>query len=103
MGTLATQAVGVGDVAPDFTLPSTSGESIRLSDYRGKSEVVLFFYPKDDSPVCTAEVCSFRDNYEVFRAAGAEVIGVSSDSLDSHRRFAERLHWLPSRTQRASP
>lgn len=85
-------ALRVGDPAPDFELPSSTGEMVRLSDYRGKSEVVLFFYPKDNTPGCTVEACSFRDSHEVFREAGAEVIGVSSDSPESHRRFAERFH-----------
>ena len=67
---------------------------MRLSDFRGKSEVVLFFYPKDNSPACTMEACSFRDSHEAFREAGAEVIGISSDSEESHRRFADR-HRLP--------
>ncbi len=89
---MASQSVGVGDVAPDFTLPSGDGGSVSLSDFRGKSEVVLFFYPKDNSPACTAEVCSFRDSYEAFREAGAEVIGVSADSVDSHRQFASALN-----------
>jgi peroxiredoxin Q/BCP len=84
-------AVRIGDPAPDFELPSPTGETVRLSDYRGKSEVVLFFYPKDNSPACTVEACTFRDRYEAFREAGAEVIGISSDPADSHRRFAERF------------
>ncbi len=87
----AHQAVGVGDLAPDFTLPGSTGEMVSLADFRGKSEVVLFFYPKDNSPACTAEACSFRDSHEVFKEAGAEVIGISSDSEGSHRRFAKRL------------
>jgi peroxiredoxin Q/BCP len=65
---------------------------VSLSQFKGRAEVVVFFYPKDDSPACSTEACSFRDSYEDFRAAGAEVIGISSDSLESHRRFAERLH-----------
>ena len=81
----------VGDVAPEFTLPKANGEMVNLSDFRGQSEVVLFFYPKDNSPVCTAEACSFRDSYEMFRDAGAEVIGVSADSSQSHGRFAARF------------
>ena len=85
------EALRVGDLAPDFELPSSTGATIRLSDYRGKSEVVLFFYPKDHSPACTLEACSFRDSHEAFREAGAVVIGISSDSADSHRRFAERF------------
>ena len=85
------QTPRVGDPAPDFTLPSATGEMVSLADFRGKSEVVLYFYPKDNSPVCSAEACSFRDRYEAFRDAGAEVIGVSSDPLESHQRFAQRL------------
>jgi len=81
--------VKVGDTAPDFTLPSQSGASVSLSDFRGKS-VVLYFYPKDDTPGCTKESCAFRDQYEVFQNAGAEVIGVSADSPESHQRFAAK-------------
>jgi peroxiredoxin Q/BCP len=88
---MAETPVRAGDPAPDFTLPDAAGRPVRLSDFRGRSEVVLFFYPKDDSPVCSAEACSFRDSHEAFREAGAEVIGVSADSADSHRRFAGRL------------
>ncbi len=86
--------IQIGSPAPDFALPSSTGELIRLSDFRGKSEVVLFFYPKDNSPACTAQACSFRDHYETFREVGAEVIGISSDSETSHQRFA-RLWKLP--------
>ena len=87
----AQPAIGVGDVAPDFTLPSATGEMVNLSSFRGKSEVVLFFYPKDNTPGCTAEALAFRDSYEAFKEAGAEVIGISSDSEHSHRGFAQRL------------
>lgn len=86
--------VEVGDTAPDFALPSQSGDIVRLSDLLKKSAVVLFFYPADHSAGCTAEACAFRDSYEVFKAAGAEVVGVSSDSIDSHQRFADN-HRLP--------
>jgi thioredoxin-dependent peroxiredoxin len=84
------RAVSVGDQAPDFTLPSQSGEPVRLSDRIGKGVVVLYFYPRDNTPGCTAEACAFRDSHEVFAEAGAEVIGVSSDSADRHAAFAGR-------------
>lgn len=87
-------AIRVGDPAPDFTLTSSAGEPVRLADFLGKSEVVLFFYPKDETPGCTAEACSFRDRYEALRDAGAAVIGVSGDSDASHRGFAAK-HGLP--------
>jgi thioredoxin-dependent peroxiredoxin len=86
--------IGVGDKAPDFTLPSQSGEQVRLQDRLGERVVVLYFFPKDGTPGCTAEACAFRDSHEVFVDAGAEVIGVSSDSVDSHVAFAGR-HELP--------
>ena len=76
--------IKVGDRAPDFTLPSQSGEPVRLSDRLGERVVVLYFYPKDDTPGCTAEACAFRDSHEVFAEAGAEVIGISSDSAVRH-------------------
>jgi peroxiredoxin Q/BCP len=93
---MATQVKGVqvGDQAPDFTLPTQSGEQVSLADYRGSKVVVLYFYPKDFTAGCTKEACSFRDNYEVFSEAGAEVIGVSSDSAAKHGEFATK-HSLP--------
>jgi len=81
--------VKAGDRAPDFALPDADGKEVRLADLRGKP-VVLYFYPKDDTPGCTKEACSFRDQYEDFRDAGAVVIGVSSDSGESHKKFAEK-------------
>lgn len=87
-------SIGVGDQAPEFALPSHDGSTVKLSDYRGKKHVVLYFYPKDETAGCTAEACSFRDNYEDFKDAGAEVIGVSSDSEKSHQSFAKH-HRLP--------
>lgn len=84
----------VGDEAPDFTLPSQEGIDMTLSQFRGERNVVLYFYPKDGSPGCMAQACSFRDSYEVFMELGAEVLGVSSDSVKSHRKFAE-THLLP--------
>lgn len=89
-------AVQVGDLAPDFSAVAADGTTIRLADYRGRKAVVVFFYPRDFSPVCTAEACAFRDAYEDFVAAGAEVIGISSDSEESHRNFG-RDHRLPFR------
>jgi thioredoxin-dependent peroxiredoxin len=88
------RGVQVGDKAPDFTLPAQSGEQVRLSDQLGSHVVVLYFYPKDFTSGCTAEACAFRDQYEVFSDAGAEVIGVSSDSVDKHAGFAGK-HKLP--------
>ena len=87
--------VAIGQPAPDFTLQSTKGET-RLSDFKGKKSVVLFFYPKDDTPGCTAEACRFRDTHDVFAEAGAEVMGISTDSVASHEKFASK-HSLPMR------
>jgi thioredoxin-dependent peroxiredoxin len=84
----------VGDSAPEFTLQSHTGQQVALADYRGKNVVVLYFYPKDESAICTKEACSFRDSYEDFVQAGAVVIGVSSDSAESHQAFADS-HRLP--------
>lgn len=86
--------IKVGDEAPDFSLKTATGETVRLSDFRGKKNVVVFFYPKDETPGCTVEACTFRDNYDAFQAAGAEVIGISGDSEESHARFATK-HKLP--------
>jgi thioredoxin-dependent peroxiredoxin len=88
------RGIGAGDKAPDFTLPSQDGEQVRLSDRIGQHVVVLYFYPKDNTRGCTAEACAFRDSYEVFTEAGADVIGVSSDSVDRHAAFAAE-HNLP--------
>lgn len=84
-------SVKVGDEAPDFELPEEGGDKIKLSDFRGKKIVVLYFYPKDNSRGCTKEACAFRDNYEQFKDAGAEVLGVSSDTLESHGLFSLKL------------
>lgn len=84
----------VGDRAPSFTLPDQDGKPFRLEDALAKGPLVLFFYPKDDSPGCTVEACSFRDASGEFLQAGAVVAGVSSDSSASHRRFADK-HRLP--------
>ena len=86
--------VQVGDTAPDFTLTSQSGRQVSLAGFRGSKVVVLFFYPKDETAVCTKEACSFRNAHEDFVQAGAVVIGVSSDSAESHKAFATG-HRLP--------
>src|SRR2546425_11988167 len=82
--------VSVGDLAPDFTLPDQTGAPVRLHDLVGRKNVVLYFYPKDETPGCTIEARAFRDSYEQFSAKDAQVVGVSSDSVRSHRRFAQR-------------
>ncbi len=83
-------AIKVGDTAPDFTLQSQAGESVTLSSFRGQKAVVLYFYPKDDTPGCTTESCTFRDSFQDFQDLGAEVIGISGDSPDSHQKFASK-------------
>lgn len=90
---MADAPVSPGDPAPDFDLPATRDERVRLSDLRGKP-VVVYFYPKDNTPGCTREGQAFRDLYPRFRELGAEVIGISRDSLKSHQRFADK-HELP--------
>jgi peroxiredoxin Q/BCP len=82
--------LAVGEHAPDFFLASNRGQPVRLSEFANRKAVVLYFYPKDDTPACTVEACGFRDAYEQFRDAGAEVVGVSSDDFEAHRRFAEK-------------
>ena len=83
----------VGAKAPDFALPSQSGEMVRLNDFLGKP-VVLFFYLKDNTLGCAKEVCAFRDDFQEFGILDAEVIGISSDSVESHRAFVQK-HDLP--------
>lgn len=117
----ATTRAEVGDPAPDFTLKDGDGRDWRLADQRGRV-VVLLFYPGDETPVCTKQLCSVRDRWGDYRATGAEVVGISTDSVEKHRRFAEtrglplrllsdpegrvvRLYgvtsWLPGRSARA--
>ena len=86
------QPLLVGSEAPDFRLPASTGGEISLADYRGKQAVVLYFYPKDMTPGCTAEACSFRDLNKDFAAAGAAILGVSPDLLQSHAKFTEKEH-----------
>jgi len=84
-----------GDKAPDFAVPDTKGKTVRLKDLRGK-KVVLYFYPKDDTPGCTKEACSFRDSFATFKRRGIEVLGVSLDNERSHQKFAQKYS-LPFR------
>lgn len=85
----------INEPAPDFSLPDGNGEQWRLSDHRGRV-VVMLFYPGDETPVCTRQMCSVRDRWEDYRETGAEVVGISSDSIESHQKFAEH-HDLPLR------
>lgn len=79
----------VGDAAPEFNVNDQDGNSVSLSDYKGK-KVVLYFYPKDNTPGCTAEACNLRDNYSDLQKAGYEILGVSTDSEKSHKKFIEK-------------
>ena len=85
---MAVKELKVGDTAPDFRLPSTEGREIALKEFRGKKNVVLYFYPKDDTPGCTKEACSFRDERPKFDKKDAVILGVSFDDLESHKNFA---------------
>ena len=84
----------IGQIAPDFTLPDQDRVRFNLGQHLGKGPIVIFFYPKDDSPVCTAEACAFRDRFQIFQTMGAQVIGISSDPEESHQSFASK-HKLP--------
>jgi peroxiredoxin Q/BCP len=81
--------IGVGDRAPNFDVPTGDGSHVHLADLLASGPVVAFFYPKDQTPGCTAEACSFRDAYAAFTDRGAQVVGISSDSLASHAAFAQ--------------
>lgn len=82
--------LNVGDKAPDFTLLNQDGESVSLSDYLGK-RVILYFYPKDDTPGCTKEACSIRDSFPALTEKDAVVLGISADSVESHKKFKEKF------------
>jgi thioredoxin-dependent peroxiredoxin len=88
------EKINVGDKAPDFELIKPDGSTFRLKDQLKETNVVLYFYPKDNTPGCTKQACEFRDQYEVFKEHEAEVVGISADSSDSHDEF-ERSHRLP--------
>ena len=80
-----------GKPAPDFSLPSTEGREIQLSEFKGKKNVVLYFYPKDDTPGCTKEACDFRDSLKKIETEDAVVLGVSADGIDSHKKFRKKF------------
>jgi len=85
-------ALNVGDKAPDFRLKNQHGKEIKLSDFTGKKNVVLYFYPKDDTPGCTREACNFRDQLPVFTDLDTEILGVSVDSEQSHQKFVDKYN-----------
>lgn len=87
---ISTTSLGVGDKAPLFTLHDQHGDDVALATLLIRGPVVVFFYPKDNTTGCTAQVCAFRDAYEEFQKAGASVVGISSDSAASHRGFADK-------------
>ncbi|QSQ12865.1 peroxiredoxin [Myxococcus landrumensis] len=89
-----TKMLQQGDALPDVTLMGAGNQPVRLRDLAGRNVLVVYFYPRDDSPGCTVQACGLRDQYEDFVAAGAEVIGISSDSVSSHQGFAAK-HRLP--------
>jgi thioredoxin-dependent peroxiredoxin len=84
----------IGHKAPNFSLKNQNGADVQLQSLLGQGPVVVFFYPKDETPVCTKEACAFRDAYAELKAGGAEVVGISSDSVNSHQHFAAK-HALP--------
>jgi peroxiredoxin Q/BCP len=90
--TTPSELPAVGQPAPDFKLASTEDKEISLADFKGKQAVVLYFYPKDDTPGCTKEACAFRDLRKMFNDHGAEILGVSPDSVSSHKKFKEKFH-----------
>ena len=85
--------LNIGDTAPDFTVENESGTLTKLADYRGK-KLILFFYPRDNTPTCTKEACNLRDHYQELQTEGYEVLGISSDSAKSHQKFIDK-HQLP--------
>jgi peroxiredoxin Q/BCP len=84
-----TKKIKIGDIAPDFELPDQNGKIHKLSNYRGKW-VLVYFYPKDNTPGCTTEACTFRDNFSFFKKLNCQILGISTDSVKSHQKFAEK-------------
>ena len=87
---MASQSPKIGDPAPDFKLPASNGTEVSLKDFIGKKSVILYFYPKDDTPGCTKEACGFRDGIRSLEKEGAVVLGVSRDSVESHLKFIDK-------------
>lgn len=81
-----------GNSAPDFQTKDEAGNTVKLSDFKGKKNVILYFYPKDDTPGCTIEACNFRDNLNQFQTADTQILGVSYDDAASHQAFKEKFH-----------
>lgn len=92
LGLASAADVSEGAKAPAFEARDQHGALVRLADFQGKSSVVLYFYPKDDTPGCTAQACSLRDGFSAIQAAGAVILGVSADTSQSHKAFAEKFH-----------
>lgn len=87
-------SIEIGDQIPSFKLPDQNGNQFDIEQFKGRKKMVIYFYPKDDTPGCTKEACSFRDNYEDFKDLDCEVIGISSDGIEKHKSFAQK-HNLP--------
>ncbi len=92
LGLASAAEVAEGTKAPAFEAQDQNGAQVRLADFQGKAAVVLYFYPKDDTPGCTAQACSLRDGFAAIKAAGAVILGVSADTSQSHKAFAEKYH-----------
>jgi peroxiredoxin Q/BCP len=88
--TKSMKAIKVGDMIPEFKLPDQNGKLFDIKNVIGSKKLVIYFYPKDDSPGCTKEACHFRDQFEVFNEAGAMIIGISGQSVESHKKFADK-------------
>ena len=97
LSSLGAQMPKVGDAAPDFFVAASNGKTVHLKDYVGKGNIILYFYPKDDTPGCTKEACGIRDTFEEFKGLNATVFGVSFDSVESHKKFIEKYKLLPSK------
>src|ERR1035441_1622052 len=92
IGKIQAETLQVGDAAPNFTAASSDGSQVELKSIIGTTPIVLYFYPKDDTPGCTTEACSLRDHFAAFRKLNATVYGVSYDTIESHRQFIEKYH-----------